>query len=209
MEGSKLSRVSVLKTFYYNRRLCGNREMVFIISRNSIIQVKKNTAIDIAEGRVEFGFDYLNRGKTSLKMGEGSRFIIKGSARICNGCRITIEKGGLLELGRDTFINENTRITAYQKIIIGDGCWIAWDVNIIDTDFHSISINGDTGETVKTVRIGNRVWIGARALILKGVTIGDGAVIAAGSVVTGDIPAGCLAAGVPARVIRERVTWKI
>ena len=96
-----------------------------------------------------------------------------------------------------------------QKIIIGDGCWIAWDVNIIDTDFHSISINGDTGETVKTVRIGNRVWIGARALILKGVTIGDGAVIAAGSVVTGDIPAGCLAAGVPARVIRERVTWKI
>lgn len=209
MEGSKLRRLSILKTLYYNRQLFGNYRMDFLISRSSIIQVKKNSQMIIAEGRVEFGFDYLNRVKTSLKMGEGARFIIKGSAKICNGCRITIEKGGRLEFGRDTFINENARITAYQEIIIGDGCWIAWDVNIIDTDFHPISINGEAGETVKTVRIGNRVWIGARAFILKGVTIGDGAVIAAGSIVTGDIPAGCLAAGVPARVIRERVTWEI
>ena len=59
----------------------------------------------------------------------------------------------------------------------------------------------------RPVVIGNHVWIAAGAMILKGVTIGDGAVIAAGAVVTKDVPAYCLAAGVPARVIRENVLW--
>ena len=54
------------------------------------------------------------------------------------------------------------------------------------------------------VRIGNDVWIGAHAVVLKGVTIGDGAVIAAGAVVTKDVPAGVIAGGMPARVIRQR-----
>lgn len=60
----------------------------------------------------------------------------------------------------------------------------------------------------KPVCIGNHVWIGQRAMILKGVSIGDGAIIAAGAVVTRDVPAGCLAAGVPAKVIRKNVEWK-
>ncbi len=60
----------------------------------------------------------------------------------------------------------------------------------------------------KLVRIGNHVWIGMNVLILKGVTINDGAIIAAGSVVTRDVPANCLAAGVPAYVIKENVTWE-
>lgn len=59
------------------------------------------------------------------------------------------------------------------------------------------------------VEIGNNVWIGVGATILKGVTIGDGAIIAAGSVVTKDIPARCLAAGVPAKVIKTDVEWEM
>ena len=58
------------------------------------------------------------------------------------------------------------------------------------------------------VFIGNHVWIGTNVTILKGVTIGDGAIIAAGSVVTKSVPSKCLAAGVPAKVIKENVEWK-
>ena len=58
------------------------------------------------------------------------------------------------------------------------------------------------------IKIGNHVWIGQGATILKGVTIGNNSIIAAGAIVTKDIPANCIAAGVPARVIKEDVNWK-
>jgi len=58
------------------------------------------------------------------------------------------------------------------------------------------------------ISIGNHVWIGINATILKGVTIGDGAIIAAGAVVTRDIPASCMAAGVPASVIKNNISWE-
>jgi acetyltransferase-like isoleucine patch superfamily enzyme len=60
---------------------------------------------------------------------------------------------------------------------------------------------------MQPVHIGNKVWIGANVTILKGVSIGDGSVIAAGSVVTRSIPANCLAGGIPAKVIKENVAW--
>jgi acetyltransferase-like isoleucine patch superfamily enzyme len=60
----------------------------------------------------------------------------------------------------------------------------------------------------KPVHIGNHVWIGMNVMILKGVTIGDGAIIAAGSVVNRDVPERCLAGGVPAKVIKENVQWE-
>jgi len=113
----------------------------FLIAKKSIVKIQKNSKINIADGRLEFGLDFLNRGKTSLKMGRNSQFNINGSACICNGCRITIENGAKLVLGSGTFINENSRITACTEIRIGAGCWIAWDVNIIDTDFHNIIEN--------------------------------------------------------------------
>jgi acetyltransferase-like isoleucine patch superfamily enzyme len=58
------------------------------------------------------------------------------------------------------------------------------------------------------IHIGNHVWIGMNVTILKGVQIGDGAIIAAGAVVTRNIPARCLAGGVPARVLKENITWE-
>lgn len=67
-------------------------------------------------------------------------------------------------------------------------------------------INGS--EPTRPIVIGNKVWIGTNVTVLKGVKIGDGCVIAAGSLVTKDIPANCLAGGVPAKVIKENVKWK-
>jgi acetyltransferase-like isoleucine patch superfamily enzyme len=103
------------------------------------------------------------------------------------------------------FINEGVQITCASKIIIGKECAIARDVVIRDYDGHMVDIPGY--EKAKPINIGNHVWIGSRAMVLKGVTIGDGTIVAAGSVVTKDLPSKCIAAGVPAKVIKENIVW--
>ena len=83
---------------------------------------------------------------------------------------------------------------------IGDWVLIGWDVTITDTDEHDWP---GLGRRCAPVTIGDNAWIGARSIILKGVTVGEHAVIGAGSVVTRDVPPYALAAGSPAKVIRE------
>jgi acetyltransferase-like isoleucine patch superfamily enzyme len=103
-----------------------------------------------------------------------------------------------------SFLNRRTEIIAAESVSIGDDCAISWDVLVTDTDYHSL-----TPQKARTapVVIGNRVWIGARASILKGVTIGDGAVVAAGAVVTKNVPPRTLVGGCPAVVIASDVSW--
>ncbi len=103
-------------------------------------------------------------------------------------------------IGNGTYLNRNTSVTATTLVEMGTNCMIGFDVAIMDDDLH-----GTAGPAA--VRIGNGVWIGARATITKGVSIGDRAVIGAGAVVTRDVPAGSLAGGVPARVIRDQYEW--
>lgn len=111
--------------------------------------------------------------------------------------------GAVVRLGERSFLNRRTEICCQQRVDIGAGCAIAWDVTITDTDYHQV---GDRPVSAP-VRIGDRVWIGARSVVLKGVIIGDGAIVAAGSVVVHDVPARSLVAGNPARVVRTDVTW--
>ena len=89
-------------------------------------------------------------------------------------------------------------------VSIGDRTLISWDCCIMDRDYHAIG----GSENMKPVHIGKHVWIGCKATILKGVTIGDGAVIAAGAVVTKDVPANAVVGGNPAKIIKENVSWK-
>ncbi|HEY8741510.1 MAG TPA: acyltransferase [Chloroflexota bacterium] len=116
------------------------------------------------------------------------------------GVRLECWRGARISIGNGTYLNRNVEIIAAQEVVIGRDCMIAWDVVIMDTDQHGI---GGAPPVNRPVRIGDRVWIGCRALILKGVTIGDDAVIAAGAIVTKDVPAGAVVAGEAARIIRR------
>jgi acetyltransferase-like isoleucine patch superfamily enzyme len=109
-----------------------------------------------------------------------------------------------ISIGDQTYINRRTEIKCQNKVTIGRACAISWDVVIMDTDYHSI--NGKS--TTSPVHIGDNVWIGCKSIILKGVCIGDGAIIAAGSVVTKDVPPNTLVGGNPAKLLNERVTWQ-
>lgn len=114
-----------------------------------------------------------------------------------------------LVIGKRTAINEFSNIRASGgEILIGDDCLIAQFVSIIATNHGTAAsqpMRAQPWDLAKSsVRIGNDVWVGANAVILPGVTIGDGGVIGAGAVVSHDVPAFCIAAGVPARIIGRR-----
>jgi acetyltransferase-like isoleucine patch superfamily enzyme len=108
----------------------------------------------------------------------------------------------LIEVGDRTFVNYGVDICAVKLVRIGKDCLIGTHVCILDNDFHDLSARNRMPPS-RPVVIGDRVCIGTRALILPGVTVGSGPVIGAGSVVTNDIPEGCLAVGNPARVIKH------
>ena len=113
-----------------------------------------------------------------------------------------------VSLGSRVFINRGTIITARAPVIIGDDALVGPYV-IINSGNHGYA---DINKPIRTqehvaapITIGNDVWIGAHAVVLAGVTIGNGAVVAAGAVVTDDVPAAAVVARVPARQIRQRV----
>lgn len=122
-----------------------------------------------------------------------------GNCLFFPGVRLEVGAGARLSIGTGTYFNRNAEVIAWREVTIGEDCMVGWDVLIMDTDQHAVA-----GRHLdnRPVRIGNRVWIGARAIVLKGVTIGNDAVIGAGSVVTHDVPAGCVAVGVPAHIVQ-------
>jgi maltose O-acetyltransferase len=109
--------------------------------------------------------------------------------------------GGRIEIGSNVFINYAASLSAHRLVRIGDGCQLGSYACLMDNDYHRVEDRSQPGQSDPIV-LGNNVWLGVRVIVLKGVTIGENAVIGAGSVVTRDIPANCLAAGVPAKVIR-------
>lgn len=141
------------------------------------------------------------------------RLIVDNQGSILLGERVRIrgthvpvelasQPGGRLEIGNRTYINSGTSICAKQLVRIGENCAIGNYSLIMDTDFHSVEDHQLPGIS-RPVMIHDHVWIGARVTVLKGVTIGCGAVVAAGAVVTKDVPPYSVVGGVPAHLIRE------
>ena len=106
-------------------------------------------------------------------------------------------------IGANVFINQGCHFMDMGGITIGDDVMIGPKVNLISAGHPLSPSERRNGIVAKPIIIGNNVWIGAAATILAGVTIGENAVIAAGAVVSRDVPADTLAAGVPARVLRH------
>jgi carbonic anhydrase/acetyltransferase-like protein (isoleucine patch superfamily) len=111
-------------------------------------------------------------------------------------------EGARISIGDDTFINYGSSILAHKQVKIDHRCLLGHYTLIFDNHGHGVD-HRDAAPPSAPVTIGDDVWIGAMAIILPGVSIGDHAAVGAGSVVTKDIPANCLAVGNPARVVRQ------
>lgn len=141
-----------------------------------------------------------------FKIGDDSTIIINGHFRVFTGCYIRTGNKCTIELGSG-YINNNVNISCNIGISIGNDVAIAHDVAIRDSDVHHLG--HPLHLNTKPIEIGDHVWIGMRATVLKGVKIGAGSVIAAGAVVTKDIPPKSMVGGVPARIIRSDVEWEL
>jgi len=141
----------------------------------------------------------------NIEMYANSEMSVQSDFFIHSGCDVMVFNNAKLNLGSG-YINRYCKIRCYSSITIGDNVAISENFSIWDSDAHAIE--GKEHLMIQPIIIGNNVWIGTNVTVLKGVTIGDGAIIAAGSVVTKDVPANCMAAGVPAKVIKEHVKWK-
>lgn len=177
------------------------------VFKGAKIRQAKTAKIEVFDGALNVGKSWGNDSdqKTCLSMSENATLELHGIFSVMSGGYISLRRGATLSLGSG-YINNGCVIICEEKIEIGNDVAIAGDVEIRDTDEHTIL--SDTYRKTAPVKIGNHVWIGGRAMILKGVTIGDGAIIAAGAVVTHDVPANTLVGGVPAKIIREKIEWK-
>ena len=165
---------SRLRIVFY--RSCGVR-IVGHVSLRAIEVPKNHAAIALQDGVA------LDRGVTLLATSPEAR----------------------IEIGAQVYINRQTMIDASESVQIGARTMIGPFCYITDHD-HTIAPGAAPAEgalIAVPTRIGERCWLGAQVCVLKGVTIGDGTVVGAGSVVTKSLPPGVIAAGVPARVLRE------
>ncbi len=128
----------------------------------------------------------------------GERLLMFGGAV---RCELVTNPGGVIAIGDRVFINSGVSISAHQLVKIGNRCQIGNYSLLMDNDYHQVGDLSQPGVT-KPIILEDDVWLGARVIVLKGVTIGQGAVIGAGSVVTRDIPPRSVAVGAPARVVK-------
>lgn len=179
-------------------------------------------ALWLAEARwrgLELGEDIILNGRPYLHRATGSRITL--GARVCLnsslrsnpiGCSRpvslrTMRTGAEIILGPGVGLS-STSVCAAKRVEIGEGTFVGADAMIFDNDFHApigVWNWGDFApDNPKAVAIGRGVFIGARAIILKGVTIGDRAIIGAGAVVAKDVPAKSIAVGNPARIVSAK-----
>ena len=149
-------------------------------------------------------------GHGKIVLGEGVTINSSASSNPIGGdCRtiFSIVPGAVLTIGNRVGIS-NSAIVCHNSITLGDDVVIGGNVKIYDTDFHRLSEGCRELDDRKAARKGavvirDRAFIGAHSIVLKGVTIGEGAVIGAGSVVTKDVPSMTVVGGIPARVIKK------
>lgn len=152
-----------------------------------------------------FGFaSHRDRGLMRVR---GSLLIL-GAVSFAAGCRVDVGDDSVITIGDNTYLSPATRLVSQRAITIGRDCAIGWESQLLDDDFHSISLNGEYRPSGAEISLGDHVWVGSRVTILKGSRIADHCVVASGATVIGvfDEP-GCLIAGSPARVVRRNIGW--
>lgn len=175
----------------------------------------KNSKIIVNNGSLKVGIDfgYFDGGIYDSKIDRCKLFMINSTLEIHGNVSlfpgvIIYAINATIVIRNNTLINGGVEIISLKKIEIGEDCLFAQGTIIRDNDGHFLAAGAPAGNEVAEVKIGKHCWIGQRAMILKGVNLADNVVIGAGAVVTGSFPSNVAIAGIPAKVIKENVSWQ-
>lgn len=197
-------RLSITRSLYYSARFHGR----FLIGRGTKIVTQRTSRVEFSpDGWLLVGLHHHGPNRALINLGRDARIVVKGTSQIWRGAQVTVIRGGRLELGGKNIFNEDSRLICCKSISFGVSSGMSWNATVVDTDLHPITVDGRMLEQDRSVRLGDRAFVGAGATVLKGVTLGDGAIVGAGAIVTKDVPARCIVAGNPARVVHENIDW--
>ena len=150
----------------------------------------------------------------TFEIGKGAKVHLGRWCWIGHGTKVRAHEGEVF-IGAKSVLGQECTISAFQHVSIGRECIVADRVMLIDFDHGVVEVERpirEQGIYKRDVRVGNNVWMGYGACILRGVTIGDNAIVGTSTVVTKDVPDNAVVAGVPAQVLRmrdapERLRW--
>lgn len=208
---NKIIRLNILFTIYYRIKFNFQRKSSFHVYPNCSVKTTRDSKIIINNGTFSLNNSWTRWNKrkytSEIVLCENAILEIDNDLSFYQGSSIYIGMDAKVYFKGKSFLNTNSQINCFKYIEVGEGTIISDDVRIQDSDNHSVIENGISKESTLPIIIGDHVWIGKNALILKGVTIGNGAIVAAGSIVVKDVPARSLVAGNPAKIIKEEVEW--
>lgn len=171
-----------IRMLYYNFKRINRIKCFLVLAKHAMLDLDRTARIELRSSVI---FGWCNMGKsrleTALCMARNSKIIFggknNGQIQVGYGSYIQVGENAELSIG-DSFINREVKIICNKKMTIGDGCIIAMGTVIRDNDGARHRILSSDYANAKPVKIGNHVWLGENSMILKGVTIGDGAVVA-------------------------------
>lgn len=196
--------ISCLYSYWLSRRLEIKDWKNIFFSRQifRVVVVRDKKSKILIKGHMNFRSHLGNTQPARIILEENATLIVEGDLELGAGSVILVRKNAYLKLGSPS-IASNAKILVKEHMEIGHHVIIAWDVVVMDSDWHSI----EGIEMTKPVKIEDHVWLSHHTSVHKGAHIHSGSIIGAHSLVLGDIPSNVLAAGIPAKSIKENVTW--
>lgn len=208
-------QLSIVKTLRFNLRYFGLRglKLPVLVSKNVRFQNLRGEvkiASPIKFGQIKLGFD-----GTGICDFKSQHFIwnVNGIVLFNEGCNVAAGvkfgcgKDAKIILDRGVTMNVNSQIICMKEIHFGTNAMISWDCLIMDSDFHNIIDNGELKQLSLPINIGDNVWVACRSVVLKGVKVADGCVIAANSTITKSVEVNnCLISS--KGVIKENISWQ-
>lgn len=214
--------VNWLKSFYVNVYYLGIRKAFHfpillgygvkvssLGERNAISVPQKFASICFALKADPFNMGHRN---SYWHISKGARAVFSGSFRVSKGTVFHLFQGAIFKVGDGFSANANLVISCAKEISVGHSCLLGWNITIMDSDGGHTVLDASSGVPLvgaNPIRIGNRVWIGAEASILKGTELGDGSVVGLKSNLCGKkFCENVIVGGNPAKELKRGYTWK-